>query len=98
VASLLLGRLILKVAQFSDLHYSPGNLVEADRCFSFAVGNAIDRGAQIGVVTGDSTDHRLEAHSPALNALANQVHRLISNRCPMAWWLSPDQTAPARRH
>jgi exonuclease SbcD len=76
VASLLLWRLILKVAQFSDLHYSPGNLAESDRCFSFAVGHAIGGGAQIGVVTGDSTDHRLEAHSPALNALANQVHRL----------------------
>ncbi|WP_175773041.1 metallophosphoesterase family protein [Paraburkholderia phenazinium] len=66
----------MKVAQFSDLHYSPANLAEADRCFSFAVGNAIERGAQIGVITGDSTDHRLEAHSPALNALANQTHRL----------------------
>jgi DNA repair protein SbcD/Mre11 len=66
----------LKVAQFSDLHYSPVNLAEADRCFGFAVGSAIERSAQIGVVTGDSTDHRLEAHSPALNALATQIHRL----------------------
>ena len=69
----------MKVAQFSDLHYAPGNLAEADRCFTFAVSNAIDAGAQIGIVTGDSTDHRLDAHSPALNALATQIHRLAGS-------------------
>lgn len=68
----------MKIAQFSDLHYSPERLDEADRCFSFAVGDAIARGARIGVISGDSTDHRLDAHSPALNALAKQVHRLAA--------------------
>ncbi len=27
----------IKVAHFSDLHFSIGNLLEADRCFSHAV-------------------------------------------------------------
>jgi exonuclease SbcD len=30
----------------------------------------------VAVISGDSTDHRLDAHAPALNSLATQVHRL----------------------
>lgn len=70
------------VAHFSDLHYSPTNLVEADRCFTFAVTDAIENFAKLAVISGDSTDHRLDAHSPALNALATQVHRL-SRKMPV---------------
>lgn len=68
----------MKFAQFSDLHYAPDNLQESDRCFSFAVGNAIDSGAQVGIISGDSTDHRLDAHAPSLHALATQIHRLAN--------------------
>ncbi|WP_206001733.1 metallophosphoesterase family protein [Paraburkholderia aromaticivorans] len=68
----------MKIAQCSDLHYSPENLVESDRCFRFAVGDAIARGADVGVISGDSTDHRLDAHAPALNALATQIHRMAN--------------------
>ncbi|CAG9254902.1 Exonuclease SbcD [Paraburkholderia unamae] len=66
----------MKIAHFSDLHYSPDRLDEADRCFGFAVDDAIARTAHVAVVSGDSTDHRLDAHSPALGALARQIHRL----------------------
>jgi DNA repair protein SbcD/Mre11 len=66
----------VQLAHFSDLHYAPDNLAESDRCFSFAVGDAIARGAAVGVISGDSTDHRLDAHAPSLHALATQVHRL----------------------
>ncbi|BFG80870.1 hypothetical protein PTKU46_89040 [Paraburkholderia terrae] len=72
----------MQFAHFSDLHYAPDNLAESDRCFGFAVSNAIDRGAVVGVISGDSTDHRLDAHAPSLNALATQVHRL-SNAMPV---------------
>uniref|UniRef100_UPI003BEEE599 metallophosphoesterase family protein n=1 Tax=Burkholderia arboris TaxID=488730 RepID=UPI003BEEE599 len=72
----------MKIAHFSDLHYSPGNLDEADRCFSHAVGDAIAREADVAVISGDSTDHRLDAHSPALHGLARQVHRL-AERMPV---------------
>ncbi|MEM5314188.1 metallophosphatase family protein [Paraburkholderia sp. JHI869] len=68
----------MKIAHFSDLHYSPERLDEADRCFIFATHNAIMRGARVAVVSGDSTDHRLDAHSPALSALARRIHRLAS--------------------
>ncbi|KAI3602925.1 Exonuclease SbcD (plasmid) [Cupriavidus necator H850] len=72
----------LRLAHFSDLHYSPGNLAEAERCFGFAVDDAIASGCHIGVVSGDSTDHRLDAHTPALSALARRIH-LLSARMPV---------------
>lgn len=72
----------LWLAHFSDLHYSPGNLVEADRCFGFAVENAIVSGCHVAVVSGDSTDHGLDAHTPALGMLARRIHRLTSY-CPV---------------
>ncbi|WP_321936167.1 metallophosphatase family protein [Paraburkholderia sp. J8-2] len=68
----------MKIAHFSDLHYSPDRLDEADRCFVFATHNAIMRGARVAVVSGDSTDHRLDAHSPALVTLARRIHRLAA--------------------
>ena len=66
----------MKIAHFSDLHYSPGNLEESDRCFGFAVDDAVLRCADIAVISGDATDHRLDAHAPSLNRLAKQVSRL----------------------
>jgi exonuclease SbcD len=66
----------------SDLHYSPSNLVEADRCFGFAVEDAIKRNVAVALITGDSTDHRLEAHSPALLALAKRIKQL-ADHCPV---------------
>lgn len=72
----------IRIAQMSDLHYSPDNLVESDRCFTAAVTQAIERGVDAAVITGDSTDHVLQAHSPAFLALAKQVVRL-ANHCPV---------------
>lgn len=66
----------------SDLHYSPTNLVEADRCFGFAVEDAIARGVQVALITGDSTDHRLEAHSPVFLRLAKRIKQL-ADHCPV---------------
>ncbi|MEN7527606.1 MULTISPECIES: metallophosphatase family protein [unclassified Cupriavidus] len=69
----------LLAAHFSDLHYSPGHLAEADRCFGFAVEDAIASRCQVAVVSGDSTDHRLDAHTPALSALARRIHQLSAH-------------------
>lgn len=73
---------IITVAHMSDLHYGPDNLTEADRCFTAAVTEAIERNVSAAVLTGDSTDHVLQAHSPSLLALARQVQRL-ANHCPV---------------
>jgi DNA repair protein SbcD/Mre11 len=73
---------VIKLAQFSDLHYSAKNLDEAQRCFSFAVDEAIRRGADVAVISGDSTDHALDVHSPAVVSLAREVRRL-ADHCPV---------------
>ena len=66
----------LHVGHFSDLHYSTERLVEADRCFGFAVEDAVARGCHVGIVSGDATDHRLDAHTPALRVLGERIHAL----------------------
>ena len=73
---------MIRIAQFSDLHYSEKNLAEADRCLGFAVDEAIRRGAEVAVISGDSTDHALDVHSPAVERLALQVRRL-ADHCPV---------------
>ena len=74
--------MIRDVAQFSDLHYSSKNLKEADRCFSYAVGRAIDLAVDVAVISGDATDHALDVHAPAVERLARNVRRL-ADHCPV---------------
>lgn len=72
----------VKVGQFSDLHYCPEHLDEVDRCFSAAVDSAIDEGVDVAVISGDSTDHRIDLHSHSVQKLLEQIHTL-SNHCPV---------------
>lgn len=73
---------MIRVGHFSDLHYCAKNLEEADRCFGFAVGEAIRRGIQVAVISGDATDHALEMHNPAVERLERQVVKLAEH-CPV---------------
>lgn len=73
---------MIRVGHFSDLHYSARNLEEADRCFAFAVDDAIRRGIDVAVLSGDATDHALELHNPAVERLLRQVARL-ADHCPV---------------
>src|ERR1700687_596550 len=73
---------MMRGAHFSDLHYGGATLTEVDRCFSFAVDQAIARGVDCAVISGDSTDHALEVHAPAVEALARNVRRL-ADHCPV---------------
>jgi exonuclease SbcD len=72
----------IRVCQMSDLHYSGKNLIESEACFGHAVARAIELGAECVVVSGDSTDHALDAHSPAFVALARNIRRL-ADHCPV---------------
>ena len=74
---------MIRIAHFSDLHYGPKNLVEADRCFGAAIDRAIAAGAQVAVLSGDATDHALDLHSPAARRLVAQVPRL-ADHCPVS--------------
>lgn len=72
----------MQIAHMSDLHYSGSSLVEADRCFGFAVEDAIRRKVDVAIISGDSTDHRLDAHAPALLTLARRLKQL-ADHCPV---------------
>lgn len=72
----------VRVAQMTDLHYCATNLEESDRCFTAAVTQAISQSVDCAIITGDSTDHAMDVHSPAFVALAKQVQRL-ANHCPV---------------
>lgn len=72
----------LRICQMSDMHYSGRNLEESERCFSHAVDQAIAGGADCVVISGDSTDHALDVHSPAFVALARNIRRL-ADHCPV---------------
>lgn len=75
-------RSALRVAHFSDLHYGPRNLAEADRCFGAAIRRAVDIGIDAAVISGDSTDHALDLHSPSAVALVSRV-RWLADHCPV---------------
>jgi len=75
-------RSALRVAHFSDLHYGPRNLAEADRCFAAAIERAVEGGVHAAVISGDSTDHALDLHSPSAAALVSQV-RQLADHCPV---------------
>ena len=73
---------MIRIAQFSDLHYSNKNLAEADRCFTHAVDRAIALQVDAAVISGDATDHALDVHSPAVERLARNIRRL-ADHCPI---------------
>jgi exonuclease SbcD len=73
---------MIRIAHFSDLHYGPKTLAEADRCFGAANDRAIALDVEAAVVSGDATDHALDLHSPAAERLFAQVRRL-ADHCPV---------------
>jgi exonuclease SbcD len=75
-------KVALRVAHFSDLHYGPRNLAEADRCFGAAIERAVALGIDAAVISGDSTDHALDLHSPSTTALVARIRRL-ADHCPV---------------
>ncbi|PPU86298.1 metallophosphatase family protein [Xanthomonas hortorum pv. hederae] len=72
----------MRIAHFSDLHYGPRNLAEADRCFGAAIDAAIAARAEVAVLSGDATDHALDLHAPSTARLAGQLRRL-ADHCPV---------------
>jgi exonuclease SbcD len=72
----------MKVFHASDLHYSGSRLEEADRCFAYAIERGIRAGVDVAIISGDSTDHTLDAHAPALLALAKRIKQL-ADQCPV---------------
>ncbi|MGQ0597111.1 metallophosphoesterase family protein [Aquabacterium sp.] len=73
---------MIRIAHFSDLHYGVKTMEEADRCFAAAIDQAMAKGAQVAVISGDATDHALDLHAPAAERLMSQVRRL-ADHCPV---------------
>ena len=72
-----LGNRTLNVLHISDLHYAGDTWQEVDRCIR-AVFQAAKHRVACVAITGDSTDHRLDAHSAAFRALAQTVQMMAS--------------------
>ena len=70
------------IAQFSDLHYATNTLAEVDRCFGFAIERAVEARVEVAIISGDATNHALELHTPAVQALAQRV-RQLAQHCPV---------------
>lgn len=62
-----------KVLHISDLHYAPKHLAWVDKAVSFAIETAIREGCALAIISGDSFDHALEVHEPAVSAYVRQV-------------------------
>lgn len=73
----------MRIAHLSDLHFGdPKVLPEVQRCTAFAIDAVVDAGAELAVISGDSTDHAIDVHSPSFVALARLVRRL-ADHCPV---------------
>lgn len=70
---------MFKLMHGSDLHYCSRYLQWVDKAFGFAVEDAIKRGAQCAVLSGDSFDSAIEIHQPAVNAFISQVRKLAQH-------------------
>ena len=62
---------MIRIAQFSDLA-ARRSWPRPTAASGFAVDEAIRRGAEVAVISGDSTDHALDVHSPAVERLARR--------------------------
>lgn len=69
----------MKAAHMSDLHYCPKHLEWVDKAFTFAVDDAISRGAEVAFVTGDSFDAAVALHDPAVVRLLRAIGRLADS-------------------
>ena len=73
----------MRIAHLSDLHFGdPKTLAEVERCTAFAIDAAVDADAELAVISGDSTDHAIDVHSPSFVSLARLVRRL-ADHCPV---------------
>ena len=66
----------IRISHTGDLHYSNTTLEEVERCMEAFVASATSPSIDAIVIGGDSTDHRLDAHTPAFLALARRVKQM----------------------
>ena len=69
----------MKVFHVADLHYGPRHLAWVDRAMTHAVDVAIAERCDLAIVAGDSFDHALNVHEPAVAAYLRQVVKLAES-------------------
>lgn len=69
----------LRIAHASDLHYCEKHLLWVDKAMSAFVDGAIDANADVAIISGDSFDHQIHVHDPAVHAFLRQVSRLAEH-------------------
>ncbi|MBC3871432.1 metallophosphoesterase family protein [Undibacterium oligocarboniphilum] len=66
----------IRCLHFSDTHYCNENLLEAETCLNSVVEVAETSKPDVIVLSGDSTEHRLEVHSKPVLALSRRIKQL----------------------
>lgn len=72
----------IRVAHASDIHYCEKHLEWVDKAMTAFVDGAIAAGAECAILSGDSFDHQVHVHDPAVHAFLRQVCRL-ADRMPV---------------
>ena len=78
----------IRIAHFSDLHYGPKNLTEADRCFGDATDHALDLHAPAAAKLATHV-RRLADHCPVVMAACSLQRRRRSCWGTSVRWSRP---------
>ncbi len=69
----------MKIAHLSDLHFCMKYFEEVTCCLDYAIKEIIKQECDVIVISGDSTEARLDLNSPATAALLQRVKRLADH-------------------
>ncbi|CUR48458.1 DNA double-strand break repair protein Mre11 [Alloalcanivorax xenomutans] len=69
----------IRIAHASDLHYCEKHLEWVDKAMTAFVDGAIEAGAACAILSGDSFDHQVHTHEPAVHAFLRQIVRLADH-------------------
>lgn len=67
------------IAHASDIHYCEKHLEWVDKAMTAFVAGAIEANATCAILSGDSFDHQVHTHEPAVHAFLKQIRRLADH-------------------
>lgn len=67
---------MIKILHLADIHYSPKQLEWVDKAMANAVQIAEGSGCDLSILAGDSFDHAMSIHEPAVTAYVRRVAQL----------------------
>lgn len=69
----------IRLAHASDLHFCEKHLEHVEKAFIAFVDGAIASEAHAAIISGDSFDHQIHAHDPALHVFLREMKRLADH-------------------